>query len=188
MERDIAASIILVELVLPSSVLDCEGLPRSKWITKYMLLKDNNGDHVAIGACHNVCPNLVLGSDGPLGLSKMAVQIIDVLIVEDKTSDRMFTLCAWNIMYAFYDGASLYDCDQIAIYKKALEESKSKKRASMRQYDYNRRPELPMGITKVNRLLLMEDINLISSHICCKLNCVQPFLRDLSCTKSNVAG
>ena len=87
-----------------------------------MLLKDNNGDNVAISVCHSVCPDLVLGSDEPLGLSRVAVQIIDVLIVEDMTFDWMFTLRAWNIMHAFYDGASLYDHDQVAIYKKALEE------------------------------------------------------------------
>jgi hypothetical protein len=39
-------------------------------------LKDNNGDSVAIGVCHNVCLDLVLmvfGSDGLVGLSKVAV-------------------------------------------------------------------------------------------------------------------
>ena len=48
-----------------------------------------------------------------------------------------------------------------------------------------------MRITKAKRLLSMEDINLVSSHMCCKLNCMQPFLREKilsSCTKSNVVG
>jgi hypothetical protein len=35
-----------------------------------------------------------------------------------------------------------------------------------------------MCITKAERLLSMEDINLVSSHMCCKSNCVQPFPRD----------
>jgi hypothetical protein len=118
MEGDIAASAILVEPVLPSRVADCEGLPRSKWITKCVLLKDNNGDHVAIGICHSMCPDLVFGSDGPLGLSRVAVPIVDVLVVEDRTSDWMFTLRAWNITHAFYDGASLYDHDQVANIRK----------------------------------------------------------------------
>ena len=69
---------------------------------------------------------------GPLGLNRVAVQIIDVLVVRDMTSDWIFTLCAWNIMHAFYDGASLQDHDQVAIYKKTLEESKSKKCAGKR--------------------------------------------------------
>jgi hypothetical protein len=177
MEGDIAASAILVDPVLPSGVADCEGLPRSQWITKCVLLEDNNGGSLAIGVCHSVCPNLVLGSDGPLGPSRVAVQIVDVLVVEDRTSDWMFTLRAWNITHTFYDGACLYDHDQVAIYKKFLEESKSKKRASGRLYEYSGRPKLPMRITKAERLLSTEDINLVSSHICCKLNCMQHFPR-----------
>jgi hypothetical protein len=185
MEGDIAASAILVDPVLPLGVADCEGLPRSQWITKCVLLKDDNGDFVAFGVCHNVCPNLVLGSDGPLGSSRVAVQIVDIFVVEDRTCDWMFTLRAWNIKHAFYDGASLYDHDQVAIYKKALEDSKSKKRASGRLYEYSERPKVPMRITKAERLLSMEDINLVSSHMCCKLNCVQPFPREKILTVRN---
>jgi hypothetical protein len=185
MEGDIAASAILVDPVLPIGIVDCEGLPRSQWITKCMLLND----FVAFGVCHSVCPNLVLGSDGPLGPTKVVVQIVDVFVVEDRTCDWMFTLRAWNIKHAFYNGASLYDHDQVAIYKKALEDSKSKKHASGRLYEYSGRPKVPMRITKAERLLSMEDINLVSSHMCCKLNCVQSFPReDLSRTKPNVAG
>jgi hypothetical protein len=178
MEGDIAASAILMDPVLLSGVADCEGLPRSQWITKYVLLKDDNGGSIAIGVYHSMCPNLVLGSDGPLGPSRVAVQIVDVLIVEDRTFDWMFTLRAWNITHAFYDGASLYNHDQVAIYKKALEDSKSKKRTSGTLYEYNGRPKLPMCITKAERFLSIEDINLVPSYICCKLNCVQPFPRE----------
>ena len=39
------------------------------------------------------------------------------------------------------------------------------------------RPKLPMHITKAKKLLSIEDINFVSSHICYKLNCVQPFPR-----------
>jgi hypothetical protein len=169
---------ILVDPVLPSGVAECEELPRSQWITKCVLLNDDNASSIAIGVCHNVCPKLVLGSDGPLGPSRVAVQIVDVLVVEERTSDWMFTLRAWNIMHAFYDGTSLYYHDQVAIYKKRLEESKSKKRASGRLYEYSGRPKLPMRITKAQRLLSIEDINLVSSHICCKLNCMQSFQRE----------
>lgn len=84
----------------------------------------------------------------------------------------MFTLFIWNIMHVFYDGTSLYDHDQIAIYKKALEDSKPKRRVGKRQYEYCGRPKLPIRITKAERLLPMEDINLVSSNVFCKLNCV----------------
>ena len=178
MEGDIAASAILIDPIFPSGVVECEGLPRSEWIMKYVLLKDDNASSVAFGVCHSVYPKLVLGSDGPLDPSRVVVQIVDIFVVEERTSDWMFTLRAWNIMHTFYDGASLYNHDQVAIYKKRLEESKLKKRVSGRLYEYNGRPKLPMRITKVERLLSMEDINLVSSRICCKLNCVQPFPRE----------
>jgi hypothetical protein len=178
MEGDIAASAILIDLVLSLGVAKCEGLPRSKWITKCMLLKDNNGVTVAIGVCHSVCPDLVLGSDGPLGSNRVVVQIVEVLVLEDRTSDWLFTLRVWNIMHAFYGGASLYDHDQVAIYKKAVEDLKSKKRGGGRQYEYCERPTLPLWTTKAERLLSIEDINLVSSNVCCKRNCVQPFPRE----------
>ena len=120
----------------------------SEWITTCVLLKDDNDGSVAIGVYYSVCPKLVLNSDGPLGPSRVVVHIVDVLVVEERTLDWMFTLHAWNIMHAFYDGTSLYDHDQVAIYKKCLEESKSKKRISGRLYEYSRMPKLPMCITK----------------------------------------
>jgi hypothetical protein len=140
--------------------------------------KDNNGEAVAISVCYNACPDLVLGSNGPLDLSRVPVQIVDILIVEEKTSIWIFTLRVWNITHTFYDGASMYDHDQVVVYKKALEDSKLKKRVGKRQYEYCGRPKLPMRITKAERLLSMEDINLVSSNVCCKLNCVQPFPRE----------
>jgi hypothetical protein len=47
----------------------------------------------------------------------------------------------------------------------------------VRQYEYCGRPTLPLRTTKVERLLSAEDINLVSSNLCCKRNCVQPFPR-----------
>jgi hypothetical protein len=91
---------MLVDLELPNSVANCRGLPRCQWITKSVLLKDNNSEFVVIGVCHSVSSNLVVGSDGPLGLIKVAVQIIDVLVVEERTFDWMFPLFAWNIMHS----------------------------------------------------------------------------------------
>jgi hypothetical protein len=73
-----------------------------------VFLKDNNGEFVAIGVCYSVSPDLVVGSKGPLGMSKVAIQIINVLVVEDRTSNWMFSLCAWNMisLCAFYGRAS----------------------------------------------------------------------------------
>ena len=85
----------------------------------------------------------------------------------------MFTLWVWNIIHAFYAGVSLYDHDQVAIYKKTLEDLKSRKRVGRKQYEYCGRPTLPQQTTKVERLLSTKDINLVSNNVCGKQNCVQ---------------
>jgi hypothetical protein len=82
MDKDIVAFAFLVDPVLLSGIANCEGLLRCRWITKCVLLKDNNDGYVAIGICHSVCPDLVVGSNGPLSISKIAVEIVDVLVVK----------------------------------------------------------------------------------------------------------
>ena len=52
-----------------------------------MLLEDDNGSSIATGVCHNVCPKLVLGSNGPLDPSRVAIQIVDIFVIEERTSD-----------------------------------------------------------------------------------------------------
>jgi hypothetical protein len=104
--------------------------------------------------------DLVVNSKEPLGPSKVVVQITNILIVGDRTSNWMFLLCTWNIIHTFYGGASLYDHNQATVYKKAIEHYNSKKRVGARQYRYTGRRKLPMRITKVERLHSMEDINL----------------------------
>jgi hypothetical protein len=143
-----------------------------------VLLKDESGDTLALDVCHSVCPKLVVGNEGPLGPNKVAVQITDVLVMDDRTTNWMFTLRAWKISHAFYVGASLYDHDQIGIYRKAMEDWNSKRRPSARPYDCCGRSMLPVRITKAKRLLSMEDINLVASKICCKFNCIQPYPRE----------
>jgi hypothetical protein len=88
------------------------GCQKYQRITKFILLKDDDGESLAIGVCHSMCSDLVIRNEGPLGPNKVAIQITDLFVVEGRTSDWMFTLCAWNITYG---GASLYDHDQVAI-------------------------------------------------------------------------
>ena len=73
MEGDIATFAILVDPIFPLGVAECEELLRSEWITKFVLLKNNNVSSIAIGVYYNVCPKLVLGSNGPLGPSRVVV-------------------------------------------------------------------------------------------------------------------
>jgi hypothetical protein len=64
MEGDILASSICVEPKLSKGVVDCKGLPRCQWITKFVLIKDNDGESLALGVYHSVCPKLVVGMRG----------------------------------------------------------------------------------------------------------------------------
>ena len=73
--------------------------------------------------------------------------------------------CTQNITHAFYDGASLYDQDQIAIYNKALGDWNPKKHVVVRQYKNTGRPKLPMRMMKAKRLLSMEVYALVLGKI-----------------------
>ena len=100
------------------------GCQKYQRITKFILLKDDDGESLDIGVCHSMCSNLVIRNEGPLGPNKVAIQITNFFVVEDRTSKWMFILRTWNITYG---GASLYDHNQVAIYYKVLEDRNSKK-------------------------------------------------------------
>jgi hypothetical protein len=100
-------------------------------------------------------------NEGPLGPNKVAMQIIYLFVWKERMTNWMFMLRAWKVTNAFYEGASLYNHDQIANYKKTLEDWNSKKLADAKQYEYSGRPKLPMRMTKAERLLLIEDINFV---------------------------
>ena len=72
-EGEMVASSILVEPKLPQGVADCDGLPRCQWITKSVLLKEDDGEFLDIGVYHSVCPKFVDGNEGLLGPNKVAV-------------------------------------------------------------------------------------------------------------------
>jgi hypothetical protein len=52
-------------------------------ITKFVLLKDDDGESVAFGVCHSVSLDLVGSNEGPLGLNKVVVQITNLLVMEN---------------------------------------------------------------------------------------------------------
>jgi hypothetical protein len=54
---------------------DCEGVSWGLWCTRIVTLHSVGGLPVAEGICHSVNSDLVLGCDGPLGDSLVAVQI-----------------------------------------------------------------------------------------------------------------
>ena len=53
---------------LPEGVVQCEGIQRKSWMTKFVVLKNEAGVVVGKGICHNVSSDLVIDSDNlPLG-------------------------------------------------------------------------------------------------------------------------
>jgi len=58
--------------VLPVDVVDCEGLPLKRWVTRGITLKNEAGDDIAKAVCQCVDVDLVLNGR-PLGDDRVAV-------------------------------------------------------------------------------------------------------------------
>ena len=61
----------LVSVEIPK----CEGLPRWLWNTKCVTLYNEERKLVGEGMCHSVKSDLVVGANGPLGDSHVAIHI-----------------------------------------------------------------------------------------------------------------
>ena len=95
---------------LPEGGTQCEGLPRKAWISKCVILKNNAGEDVGRGICHNVDADLVINSENrPLGDDHVVVLIAESLFEEYVPFDWMFQLRGWHISSVYLNGASLYD-------------------------------------------------------------------------------
>lgn len=93
----------------PENIPNCEGIPRRLWATKFVTLYSNEGRPVAEGLCHSISYDLVLGSNGPLGHSRVAVQISKTLDATEVPDEWRYSVRAWPIDKVFYNGASLRD-------------------------------------------------------------------------------
>ena len=58
-----------------NEIPNCEGLPRRMWNTKCVTFYNAEGKLLGEGTCHSVNSDLVLGANGPLGDSHVAVHI-----------------------------------------------------------------------------------------------------------------
>ena len=90
-------------------VPDCEGLPRRLWNTKCVTLFNEEGRLVGEGMCHSVKLDLVVGANGPLGDSHIAIQICRFHSKEDISQDLVYALVAWPTKLVHYHGVSLHD-------------------------------------------------------------------------------
>ena len=97
--------------------MQCEGIPRKSWMTKCVALQNDAGIVVGKGICHNVDLVLIIDSDNqPLEDDCVAVQIAESLSEHDVPSDWMFQLRAWHTSRVFFDGASLYNHEQMHLF------------------------------------------------------------------------
>jgi hypothetical protein len=63
------------QVVSDHDIPECEGVPRHLWTTKCVSLHNNDGNAVGEGICHSIKSDPVVGSNGPLGDTHVAVQI-----------------------------------------------------------------------------------------------------------------
>lgn len=162
----------------PENIPNCEGIPRRLWVTKFVTLYGNEGRPVAEGLCHSISYDLVLGSNGPLGHSRVAVQISKSLDAAEVPDEWRYSVRAWPIEKVFCNGASLRDHE--LRYDHNSRVALLARPESSRSGRYNSTARNPPRETSVKSsgLLSQESINSVSSKVCCTRNCVQPFPRE----------
>jgi hypothetical protein len=156
---------------------ECEGVPCHLWMTKCVSLHNEYGVAVGEGICHSVKSDLVVGSNGPLGDTHVVVQILKSLKLDEFPDDWRYSVRAWPITHVFYNGANLFNHERWYKFScrglnQGVPSGRRRQRGSTKMEV--RTPELSR---KANKLLSQESINLVSSQVCCKQNCVQPFSR-----------
>ena len=163
----------------PEGVVQCEGIPRNSWMTKCVALQNDAGDVVGKGICHNVDSALIIDSaNQPLGDDCVAVQIAESLLEHDIPSDWMFQLRAWHISHIFLNGPSLYDQEQMHLFRVSSGASRRRSRVGARPYESSRGRRNCDRVPKKKALLTVESIRNVSTMSCCSKNCLQRFPHD----------
>lgn len=156
----------------------CEGIPRRLWAAKFVTLHGVGGFPVAEGLCHSVSYDLVLGCNGPLGDSHVAVQISKSLSLEHVPDEWRYSVRAWLIESVFYNGSSFKDHELRYSHNcRAASLANPGRHCSTRYTSTVRNPPRETSV-KATGLLTQESINAVSSKLCCSKNCTQPFPRE----------
>jgi hypothetical protein len=159
-------------------ILECEGVPQHLWTTKCVSLHNENGDAVGEGIFHSVKSDLAIRNNRPFSDTHVAVQISKSLKVDEFPDNWRYSVRAWPITHVFYNGANLFNHERQHKFNtcglsQGLECARHRRRVPNKLLQ-NVVPELSRRTTT---LLLEESINLVSSKVCYKRNCVQPFSR-----------
>jgi len=167
------------EPTVPAGVALCDGIPRTKWNTKCVSLRNDAGVDVANGLCQNVDPELVIDMDGrSLGDDRVAILIAESLCEEYVPSGWVWQLHSWDIRNVFLNGFSLYDHNQTYMYNTSMNASNRRVRKGVRSDDSTRQWNEPDVPPKKESLLTTEAIAQVSTKTCCERNCLQPFPRN----------
>ena len=158
---------------------ECEGLPRRLWNTKCVTLFNEEEKPVGEGMCHSVESDLVVGANGHLGNSYVAIHICQSHSKEDISQDLVYALMAWLTKLVHYHSASLHD-HEVKDKWNRLQEARANMPSSKSTRPYMSAIRNPPreGPLKYKELLSEESIILVSSRVCCLKNCVQPFPRE----------
>ena len=153
---------------------ECEGLPWRLWSTKCVTLYNEGGKLVGGGMCHIVKSDLVVGTNGPLGDSHVAIHICRSHSEDDIPPDIVYALVAWPTKLVHYHGASLHDHKARNNWNR-LQAARANMPSSRLTRLYMSVIQNPPreGPMKYKELLSEESINLVSSKVCCLKNCVQ---------------
>ena len=157
--------------------MQCEGIPRKSWMTKCVALQNDAGVVVGKGICHNVDSALIIDSNNqPLGNDRVAIQIAESLSERDIPSDWVFQLRIWHISRIFLNGASLYNHEQMHLFRVSSEASHRQSRVGTHPYKSSRGRRNCDRVPKKEALLIVESIRNVSTMPCCSKNCLQCFL------------
>ena len=150
---------------------ECEGLPRRLWNTKCVTLYNAEGRLVGEGMNHSVKSDLVVGANGPLGDSHVAIHICRSHSEEDIPQDLVYALVAWPTQLVHYHGASLQDHKARDKWNR-LQEARANPSSSKSTRAYTSAIQNPPrnDPMKYKELLSEESINLVSSRVCCMKN------------------
>ena len=163
----------------PEAVVQCKGIPRKSWMTRCVALQNDSGVVVGKGICHNVDSALIIDSDNqPFGDDCVTVQIAESLSERDVPSDWVFQLRAWHISCIFPNGASLYDHEQMHLFKVSSGALRQRSRVGARPYESSRGQRNSDRVPKKKALLTVESIRNVSTMSCCSKNCLQRFSCD----------
>ena len=116
---------VLVPVLLHGVAPWHEGIPRSAWYMKCVTLQNESAVEVTKGICHSIDADLVIDMDRkPLGDNRVAIQVAESLCEAEVPSSWMWSMRSWPISRVYLNRASLYDHDQTAIFKAAVNASK----------------------------------------------------------------